>query len=59
MDNQNQNCLLVILPKTIIHQGLSIGELDARPYKRVVIESSAHSEAEIRESVKDLQSLIV
>ena len=31
---QNQNCLLVIRPKTIIHQDLSIGELVPSPHKR-------------------------
>ena len=52
----------MIRPKTIIHQDLSIGELVPRPQKRevsLVPESSAHSETEIRESVREIQSLIV
>ena len=32
--NQNQNCLLVIRPRTIIHQDLCLGELVPSPHKR-------------------------
>ena len=32
--NQNQNCLLVIRPRTIIHQNLWLGELVPSPHKR-------------------------
>ena len=31
---QNQNCLLVIRPRTIIHQDLRLGELVPSPHKR-------------------------
>ena len=58
----HQTCLLVIRPTTIIHQDLSVGELVPIALTRevnVVTESSAYSEAEIRESVKEFQSLIV
>ena len=32
--NQNQNCLLVIRPRTIIHQDLCLGKLVPSPHKR-------------------------
>ena len=32
--NQNQNCLLAIRPRTIIHQDLWLGELVPSPHKR-------------------------
>ena len=58
---QNQNCLLVIRPGTVIHQDLFLGKLVSALTREVnlVTESTAHSEAEIRESVKRFQSLIV
>ena len=54
--DQNQNCLLVIRPKTIIHLVLSLGELVSSPHKRSKLNNSAHSEAEISESVREFQS---
>ena len=32
--NQNKNCLLVIGPRTILHQDLWLGELVPIPHKR-------------------------
>ena len=59
--NKNQNRLLVMRPKTIIHQDLSLGELVPSPHREenLVTESSPNSEAEIRESLREFQSLIV
>ena len=55
---QNFRDLLVIRSKTIIHQDLSIGSssLVLTREVKVVTESSAHSEAGIRESVKEFHS---
>ena len=49
----------MIHPRTIIHQDLWLGKLVPSPHKKVnlVTESTAHSEAEIRESVKRSNSL--
>ena len=57
----DQKCLLVIRPKTIIYRDLCLRELVPCPYKRSKLkaETSAHSEAEISESVREFPSLIV
>ena len=55
---QNQNCLLVICPRTLIHQNLSLGILALTRKVNLVTASSAHSKAEIRETVREFQSLI-
>ena len=59
---QNQNCLLVIRPRTIIHQDLCLGELVPSPHKRSKLSNWIYctlSSAVIRESVTRFQSLIV
>ena len=38
--NQNQNCLLVIPPKTIIYQDLRLAELVPSPYRRSKLSTS-------------------